>query len=192
MFSHQSQNCCKLPHSLVYLQILPLNTLFSLYANSPPYQTLPLRLQGGERFCRLVLTSMVSASAMGFVVWLVVSAGEASDAFFCPLSRKSTQKACNRLLYYIMNDHINGSNEMYLFVNCMFIAEYQYSANHLIITITAMGYIPKPTCSTWRGIFCPSKGGAISCSTGYRKYTVFRCTDLPCFQQIRADLPCFQ
>jgi hypothetical protein len=66
-----------------------------------------------------------------------------------------------------MYDHINGSNEMYLFVNGMFIAEYQHSANHLIITITAMGYIPKPTCSTWRGIFRPSKGGAIPCSTGY-------------------------
>jgi hypothetical protein len=74
---------------------------------------------------------------------------------------RSLEKACYPLLYYIMNDHINGSNEIYLFVNGMFIAKYQYSANHLIIKITAMGYIPKPTCSTWRGIFCPSKGGAI-------------------------------
>jgi hypothetical protein len=168
------------------MQILP-HIKLSIVRSRPI--GVPLRLQGGEQFCRLVLASVVSA--MGFVVWLIVSAGEASDAFFRPLSRKSMQKACYRLLYYIMNDHINGSNEMYLFVNCMFIAEYQYSANHLIITITAMGYIPKPTCSTWRGIFRPSKGGAISCSTGYRKYSL-RCADLPCFQQIRADLPCFQ
>jgi hypothetical protein len=36
-----------------------------------------------------------------------------------------------------------------------------------------MGTIAKWYFATWRGIFCPSKGGAILGSTGYRKTVLF-------------------
>ncbi len=87
---------------------------------------------------------------------------------FLPSPLKSMQKTCNRLKYYVMVNHINGVCIRYLYVIGVFIAEYQYSANRLIITITAMVHMPKPTFATWRGIFRPSKGGAILGFTGYR------------------------
>jgi hypothetical protein len=58
--------------------------------------------------------------------------------------------------------------QMYLFVKDVCINEDYYRNNHLITTITAMGMTAKTSFATWRGIFRPSKGGAILGYTGYR------------------------